>query len=125
MSIIAAILPAVLSIIDKFLPDAEASNKLKSEMITKLLEADQKQIEVNQMEAANPNIFVSGWRPAVGWFCMIMWALYYIIALVVNPIVVYNGHVPITLPDISEMQNLLYALLGFGALRTVEKLKIK
>jgi len=27
------------------------------------------QIAVNQAEAANASIFVSGWRPAVGWMC--------------------------------------------------------
>ena len=25
------------------------------------------QMDVNKVEAANPNTFVSGWRPAVGW----------------------------------------------------------
>lgn len=125
MSILATVIPAIISIIDKFIPDAGASNKLKSELIGKLLDADQKQIDVNMMEAQNPNPFVSGWRPAVGWFCLFIWALYYTVALIINPIMVYSGHPSFILPDISIMENLLYALLGFGALRTVDKLKIK
>ncbi len=29
------------------------------------------QLAVNAAEAANPSIFVSGWRPAVGWVCVL------------------------------------------------------
>ena len=28
------------------------------------------QTETNKIEAANPNVFVSGWRPALGWVCV-------------------------------------------------------
>jgi len=125
MSLIVTLLPALMGIIDKFFPNAEDSNKAKSELIAKVMDMDTKQMEVNQQEAANQNLFVSGWRPGVAWMCVGMWSLYYVMALVVNPIMVFNGHTPLTLPDISVVENLLYALLGLGSLRTIEKLKLK
>jgi hypothetical protein len=29
------------------------------------------QLEVNKVEAAHKSLFVSGWRPAVGWVCVL------------------------------------------------------
>jgi hypothetical protein len=36
------------------------------------------QTQVNKVEAANPNLFVSGWRPAAGWVCTLAMLVYYI-----------------------------------------------
>lgn len=32
---------------------------------------DSAQLAVNTAEASNPSLFVSGWRPAVGWVCVL------------------------------------------------------
>ena len=83
------------------------------------------QIDINKIEAAHPSIFVSGWRPFVGWSCG--FALCYVSIL--EPIgrfiaVVgfgYAGEFP-QIDTVITMQVLL-GLLGIGGMRTFDKLK--
>ena len=58
---------AGLQVLNKFVPDPDAKIKAEAELRNALLAMDAKQAEVNTAEAANPNVFVSGWRPAIGW----------------------------------------------------------
>lgn len=74
------------------------------------------QIAVNQAEAASPNIFVSGWRPALGWVGVAA----FLIQFLASPIL---GAFGITVPkmDTGELWPMLAGILGLGTLRTVEK----
>src|SRR3989337_147089 len=60
---------AGLKVLNKFIPDPEARAKAEAELRGALLEWDKGQLAVNAVEAANPSIFVSGWRPFIGWVC--------------------------------------------------------
>jgi len=83
------------------------------------------QLDVNKTEAANANVFVSGWRPFVGWVCGAAFAW----AFVVSPFVTWIawlagkdiGHVPVL--DLSQMTPVLIGMLGLGTLRTYERSK--
>jgi hypothetical protein len=94
-------------------------------------ETDLAQVEVNKIEAASPSVFVSGWRPAVGWVGVLglayqflgyplmqwLWAFgqgYDIIPKGLNP--------PPDL-DVEQLMTLLAGLLGFGGMRSFEKHK--
>lgn len=37
------------------------------------------QTEVNKAEAANPSVFIAGWRPAIGWVCALALAYQFIL----------------------------------------------
>lgn len=130
-----ALIPLLGNVLDKLFPDptAAADAKVKiMEMAQKgelaQLDADLKmatgQIEVNKVEAANSSIFVSGWRPFVGWTCGAAFAFKFIGGPALVFIAGLYGH-PITLPemDFTEMSTILMGMLGIGALRTVEKVK--
>lgn len=86
----------------------------------KLLEleaaAEKAQTDINLAEAQNPNLFVSGWRPAVGWTCVLALIWNYIVA----PLLIAVG---LKMPglDVGELITLLLAVLGVGGLRTYEK----
>ena len=123
-------------IIDKIFPDKDAADKAKLEMFRlqqegAFKEMDQsfqsslEQLKVNAVEAANPNVFVSGWRPAVGWICATAYAFNYILLPFVNWIALWiDPKAPtILMLDTSELTTLLFGMLGIGGLRTVEKLK--
>jgi hypothetical protein len=78
--------------------------------------------KVIEDKAASPNMFVAGWRPAVGWIC----ALALVINLVFGPIGTWAtnlfGHpTPFPTLDANLLMSLLFPLLGLGAYRTVEK----
>jgi len=100
----------------------------KAEISLKLQELEQAinlgQIEVNKTEAKNPNIFVAGWRPFIGWVGGAALAYSFIIAPTAVWVAGLNG-VTTTLPtiDAGVLFNLVLAMLGFGGLRTYEKLK--
>lgn len=91
----------------------------------------QGQVDVNKVEAAHANVFVSGWRPAVGWVGVAAMAYQFVL----YPFLVWAwalmqavGWVPTTLtpPPMLETDALwviLTGILGLGTARTVEKLK--
>jgi len=82
------------------------------------------QLEINKIEAAHSSVFVSGWRPFVGWSCG--FALAY--ASILEPLMRFiasmsgfDGVFPIL--DTTITMQVLTGMLGFGALRTHEKTK--
>jgi len=120
MSGLLAIIGAVTSIVDRIIPDPDKKMELNLALEELKQRPEFAQIEVNQIEAANPNLFVSGWRPAVGWICVAGLLFAYIIGPLLGTFLP-EAHVPHFPMD--DMINLVYALLGLGAMRSVEKIK--
>jgi hypothetical protein len=83
------------------------------------------QAEINKVEASDPNLFKSGWRPAVGWVCVTALAYQFVIRPLV-PWCVGLFHSQVALMpilDLNSLMTLLFGMLGLGGLRTFEKLK--
>lgn len=86
---------------------------------------DMAQIAVNTEEAKSANLFVSGWRPFVGWACG--FALCYVAILdplarfIAGVIYGYTGKFPEI--DTTITMQVLFGLLGLGGMRTYEKSK--
>jgi hypothetical protein len=84
----------------------------------------QGQIDTNKVEAANPSVFVSGWRPFIGWVCGAACAWNWIgLPIASMALKVYQIEMPLSPANLSEMLPVLMGMLGLGALRTVEKIK--
>jgi hypothetical protein len=82
------------------------------------------QIAVNQAEASSGNLFIAGWRPAVGWVCVIALFYQYIVAPLAPWLLNAFGVVVPSLPGLDDtLWQLLAGMLGLGAFRTVEKVK--
>lgn len=82
------------------------------------------QIKVNEVEAANPNVFVSGWRPAIGWVCGAACAWNWIgISVLDAGLKIYGTPMDLSPASTVEMLPILGALLGLGAMRTQERIK--
>jgi hypothetical protein len=81
------------------------------------------QLDINRAEASNPSVFVSGWRPFIGWVCGSACAWNWIGLPVAAIALRAVGH-PIELApaDLSQMWPVLLGMLGLGGLRTVEKI---
>ena len=125
---ISAILEIGSKVIDRVWPDPAQAAAAKLELFKLQQSGELQQImgqlEINKAEAANASVFVSGWRPFIGWICGIACAWNWIgisIAKVVAAFLQY----PINLApaDLSEMMPVLMGMLGLGALRTVEKIQ--
>ena len=78
-------------------------------------------------EAKHPSVFVSGWRPALGWLCVLILAWTWMVrdAVIIALMLVDKAEVVQQLPaaDTSTVITLLLCLLGLGGARTLEKLK--
>ena len=126
---IAALIPAVSGILDKFVPDADTKNKLAHEIATMsekhAQEALLAQLEINKAEAASGSLFKGGWRPAVGWVCAIAFAYHFILKDLIIFGATFAG---VDLPEMPEFDmgtllTVLGGMLGIGSLRTYEKQK--
>lgn len=107
---------AGLQVLNKFVPDPQAKAQAEAELRNSLQQWDKGQTDVNAIEAANPNWFVSGWRPFIGWIGGLGLAYRYLVL----PSVVWYSTGSMPPPDASLME-LVFALLGIAGLRTYEK----
>jgi len=121
----------VKPMLDKWIPDADKRLEAEQFFFKQAHELNLAQIEVNKIEAQSDNLFKSGWRPFVGWACAGSLAYSVVVRDLLNwamgIVSMYTDKVIPILPnpDVSLMFELLLALLGFGGLRTYEKLKLK
>ena len=108
-------------LIDKLIPDPSARDAAKLDLL-KLQQSGElaamlAQTEINKVEAANTSVFVSGWRPAIGWVCALAMGYQYFLRpflVAFNPVLAFPG-----LDD--NLWQLLAGMLGLGGLRTFEK----
>lgn len=124
-----ALIGPVTGLLDKFVEDKDQKNALAHEIATlaekQAHEPAMQQILVNREEAKHKSIFVSGWRPSVGWCCSI--ALFW--HFVLQPVTVFVASVagyelpPLPQFDMDSLMTVLLGMLGLGGMRTLEKTK--
>ena len=109
------------TVINKIWPDKSEAER---QQLAAAVMVVQGQLDINKVEAASPSVFVSGWRPFIGWVCGVACAWNWIGLKVALFVAAYLGH-PLDMQpaDVSEMMPVLLGMLGLGGLRTVEKLK--
>jgi hypothetical protein len=132
---VTALLDIGSKVIDRIFPDPTAAASAKLELMKMqqtgelaLLTADtdlaKGQLAINQAEAASSSVFVSGWRPALGWICGLAFAWNWVGLPIARFGMTLYGH-PIDLvgADMSEMLPVLFGMLGLGGMRSWEKSK--
>lgn len=129
-----AALPLVANLLDKVFPDANAAAEAKLKVMElaqrgELAELDadlklaQGQLEINKIEAADPSLFKSGWRPAAGWVCVSALFYNFILSPLLPWLLTVCGVQAEGMPslEIEALMTLLFSLLGLGAYRSYEK----
>jgi hypothetical protein len=126
---VTAILDVGSKVIDRLWPDPAQALQAK----IKLFELQQSgelqviagQLDINKEEAKNANVFVSGWRPFIGWTCgsalvytyilypLLLWAAATWAPQIKPPLLVNDG----------MLFELMLGMLGMSGLRTFEKVK--
>jgi len=107
-------------VINRFFPDKTEQEKAQ---IAQALTIMQMQMDVNKEEAKSTSVFVSGWRPFIGWVCGMACAWNWLGLPMAVALSTYMGHpIPLSSADITEMMPVLMGMLGLGGLRTYEKL---
>lgn len=123
-------------LIDRIWPDPAQRDAAKLELfkaqqagefkaMDQAFESARAQIGVNAVEAASPNLFTSGWRPAIGWVCGAALSYTYLI----YPLLTWACAIwwpaikPPVLGNDGMLYELLLGMLGLGGLRSWEKIK--
>jgi hypothetical protein len=121
-------------VIDKIFPNKDDAEKAKLELfkmqqagelaeLNASLQTSLAQVNTNTEEAKNASVFVSGWRPFVGWICGFSLCYNYIFM----PFYTYNAKwisvsAPIMpAPDNGELTTILLGMLGLGVMRSYDK----
>ena len=128
IGLISAVLPAVMEVAGRFLPEdaeerAKAERQIEAQLAQHLAAVDLAQIAVNREEAKG-NWFQAGWRPCTGWVAALSFGRVYLFQPMASFVLAQTGHL-VQLPslDMSQMMPILLGLLGLGGLRTLERSK--
>lgn len=116
------------AILDRVIPDKAAREQAQAALVAMQAKGElaqlQGQLEINKVEAASSNWFVAGWRPAVGWTCVLGLLSQFVIRPFATWIAALLGHA-IAYPslDMGTLLTLLLGMLGLATQRTYEKIK--
>jgi len=114
-------------VIDRVWPNPEKAAAAKLELL-KMQQSGELaiiagQLEINKVEAANPSVFVSGWRPFIGWVCGSGFAIQFVIGPMAEwGSALYGNPVKFPQMDVGTMMPLLIGMLGLSGFRSVEKI---
>ena len=121
MSIVSQLVGPVTGLLDKFIEDKDQKAALAHEIATRsenhAHEALKGLLEINKVEAAHHSVFVSGWRPCIGWVCAL--GLFYNVILA-NILGIW---VDVPEVDTTLLVPVMMGMLGIGAMRSYEKVK--
>jgi len=116
------------TLITRIFPDPAQAANAKLELLKLQQSGDlatmTAQTDINKVEAASSSLFVSGWRPAIGWVCALALAYQYLgKPLATGILPVFGVNVP-PLPGLDDnLWQLMMGMLGMGGLRTFEKVQ--
>lgn len=110
-----AVADLATSVINKIWPDKTEQEKQQLAAAVALVNG---QLDINKAEATNPNWFVSGWRPFIGWVCGTGLGYQFL----VYPILI-AFHPNIVQLDMGTLITLLGGMLGLSIQRTYEKVQ--
>jgi hypothetical protein len=117
----------ITALIDRLVPDKAANDAAKATLAQMALTGELQnvagQIQINITEASSKSLFVSGWRPFVGWVCGLGLAVQFLVNPIFTWVAQLVGHpTPFPSLDLGTLLTLLFGMLGLGGLRTYEKL---
>jgi hypothetical protein len=128
MDPISALLNIGNTLITKLFPDPAQAAQAQLELLKLQQNGDLAtmvaQTDINKVEAASSSMFVAGWRPFVGWvggFGLAYAAILEPILRLIATLCGYTGEFPVI--DTTITMQILFGLLGLGAMRSYDKVK--
>ena len=116
------------TLISRIFPDPAQASQAKLELLKLQQSGDlatmTAQTDINKEEAKSSSLFVSGWRPAIGWVCALALAYQYLIRPLSGTVASIFGIIIPPLPGLDDnLWQLMMGMLGMGGLRTFEKVQ--
>lgn len=124
---IATPIEAIGNVFDKLFTSDEEKAQAQLVLAKLAQRPGELQVELNKVEAQHQSIFVAGARPFIMWVCGISLAFYYIPQFIMAAIIWTRMSwdmqtlVPYPVGQIAGLMELTIAMLGLGALRTIDK----
>jgi len=127
---IAGLVGSFAPIIDEMFTTPEERSNAKLKLLELAHRGELAQLAVNSEEAKHSSLFVSGWRPFVGWTCAVALCLSFIVFPIIQSYFIYYTAFTDEVIDLSGLPKfdwsvlapVLMGMLGLGALRTAEKM---
>ena len=117
-------LKTVGTVIDDLHFSGEEKEKLKLQMKEIDAKLKEKQLDINKVEAGHRSIFVSGWRPFLGWISGLSIGYVYLFQPILDMILqMFSVKVDWVVLDLGQLMPLILGILGLGGLRSFEKAK--
>ena len=115
---------AVGNVIDDMHFSGEEKEKLKLQMKEIDAKLQEKQLDINKAEASHRSVFVSGWRPFLGWVSGLSIGYVYLFQPILDMILqMFQVQVDWVALDLGQLMPLVLGMLGLGGLRSFEKAK--
>jgi hypothetical protein len=116
------------TLITRIFPDPAQADAAKLELLKLQQSGDlaimTAQTDINKEEAKSTSLFVSGWRPAIGWVCALALAYQYLLKPLLMGFLPMFGVTTLALPGLDDnLWQLMMGMLGMGGLRTFEKIQ--
>ena len=117
-------LKTVGTVIDDLHFSGEEKEKLKLQMKEIDAKLKEKQLDINKAEASHRSVFVSGWRPFLGWVSGLSIGYVYLFQTILDMILqMFGVKVDWVVLDLGQLMPLVLGMLGLGGLRSFEKAK--
>lgn len=125
-ALIGSLAGPLFGLIDDLFTSDEERDAAKLKVLQMEQDGELAQIAVNMQEAKSEHLFVSGWRPAVGWVCVAAFAYTFVLMPFGSFVALVSGMDPLILAslpdlDLGAMMPVLFGMLGLGAMRSYEK----
>lgn len=115
---------AVAGVIDELHTSEEEKEQLKLRFAEVEAKLKEKQLDINKVEAGHRSIFVSGWRPFLGWVSGLSIGYVYLFQPLLDMILqMFGVKVNWVVLDLGQLMPLILGMLGLGGLRSFEKAK--
>jgi hypothetical protein len=114
----------ISNVVDDLHFSGEEKEKLKLQMKEIEAKLKEKQLDINKVEAGHRSIFVSGWRPFLGWVSGLSIGYVYLFQPLLDMILqMFGVEVDWVVLDLGQLMPLILGMLGLGGLRSFEKAK--
>lgn len=118
---IGAVSDLIGTVVNKIWPDKTEADKQQLAAAVMIVQG---QLDINKVEAVSPSLFVSGWRPAIGWVCGAACAWNWIgLPMAKVGLLLAGTQLNIAPADLTEMLPILLGMLGLAGMRMNEKIK--
>jgi hypothetical protein len=111
------------TVVSRIWPDPTEQEKMKLEALKTTMASEMAIHATNQAEARHPSLFVAGWRPFIGWMGGVGIGYAFLVQPLASWVAALSGAPALPALDTGVLTTIVMTMLGFGGMRTYEKMQ--